>query len=248
MEYKQNPISYIRTTPINAYARDLLQGAQGLIAETDNVLFARVFSSIFTGVSAESLDILDHVSLCTYQSLCLKHYALDNTQSDARRDMAHQASEIYTLEVTRLLGSLFSFDHPFWTCFYDRHNAALHAKGQMTTLPMNDQAHLTYFLQRHYTMFYVPLDCMYYLHRQQGTHIKRDQGSLCGGVPSANYELIMQSLRWLLASLFMPETTIDFNHTKAYRKALSLVDHLNLPQYKEFIIQKMHGKKETVSK
>jgi hypothetical protein len=238
MEETQNPISYIRTTPINSYARDLLQGAQDLLFDSDNVLFARIFSAIFTSVSAKSLDVLDHVSLCTHQSLCLKHYALDQAQSDARRDMAHQASEIYALEVNRLLGSLFSFDHPFWTCYYDRHNDALHAEGQMSDMIDIDQASITYHLQRHYSMFYVPLDCMYYLagEQQHPDNTERHRGL------GMQYEMIMQSMRWLLVALFIPKTIKGFNRTDAYRKAISLVNHLDIPLYKDFIIQKMHDK------
>jgi hypothetical protein len=213
-------MSHIRTTPINAYARELLTGTQELLEGCLDMHSDEIFRSEFPDISTDALETLNHVSQCASYMVCLMHAARNSSLALERRNDASRAAQVFGLEMQRQLGHLFPMDHPFWLRFYDRHNKALRYDRLESEDTQEDQS--MHHIRNRYAAFFVPLDCLHYLTNQ---------------INYTSYELISQSVGWVLAGYYAPNNTADTDITQVYRKALRLVDRMNLPAYKKCVAE-----------
>ena len=212
-------MSYIRTTPINGYARELLTATQVHLEHCLELNSTVLFSPVFNGLSSTAATQIMHLEQCASYAMCLKHASLNgNLDIDSRNDAA-RASQVYVLEMQRIVGHLFDIDHAFWARYYDRHNKALRYDHVAVEVAGIHEAMHHY--QRRYAAYLVPIDSLHYLTDQ---------------VERTSYELIVQSVSWLLAGYFTPDAQSG-DKIKAYRNASRIAGSLDLPDYQTFISQ-----------
>lgn len=183
-----------------------------------------IFHGAFPGLDEQSANDLQRINriyaLCGNIRFVDDHHLHDFHSTD---DLPSSISDLlHCGEV--LLGQLFDLQNQFWEKYrwrVERWNAI-----EASIDPMSDLAYLGYQLSRRYGMHFVALDALH---------------SLSPARNSVDYELINQSLKWLITSYALRITGRRNLAAEANKTALRMTELLDLPAYPRFAMDVLAG-------
>jgi hypothetical protein len=216
-------LAYMRSAPITTTERDLLQSAEEFLDTALPLPIVAMLRPAFEGLPEHALTTIVNIAQCTAAALHLD-FAHSTTNSTSDITYIRQAGSVYLLETQRLLGSLFPIAHPFWQFYYIRRSAmnASESGGNARIENGWDCEKLPRYLQERYAMYFLIVDAMHY-------------ASECRN--KLAYELLLQSLKWILAGFYSGLLGARCNELSMYKRALKLTEPLDLPEFKTWITE-----------
>ena len=215
-------LQYMRTAPVSPGTSDQLMAVEKWLWEAPCLPAAALVGGEFTGIKPAIMDKLGHVQQCCEAVVHLRFVAEHELEIADQLATIEHTADVYAQELQRLLGSLFHIDDPFWEQFYARQNSLFDFKNPAPA-KLQEEPETTIsplYLQLHYGLFFITLDA---IHRcTMGQH-------------KIAYQLLLQSLKWVLTGYYSPRLTVGFRNQEAFHNAIQLVDSLKLPEYKAWL-------------
>ena len=140
------------------------------------------------------------------------------------------ATRIYHDELQRLLGSMFPPEHAFWDQYHHRNYTDLAFGVPISKTASHEEVQQS--LTRATGIYYSALDAMYFL---------------AGRMESSSYQLITHSLKWALQAYYTPARTAGFDRSQSLRNAIQLIESVDAPAYRSWLVHQIHHKTAHVS-
>ena len=201
---------HLETAPFSPFERDVLVASDHWLKGWP-VTFPvpSSFGPVFGDFEERESQSIAIAGQCSLRILILAYTQEAKPLSTYDQAVLDDAILIYTLEIQRILGGLFSLDHDFWGRLHQRIGGLYSSRTILTGDRSTD---------RHGVLL-IPFDAMYYL---------------TGSKSQLEYELLTQSVRAFTSSVFDKQE--DAARKRDLMLALRLLNRLDLEDFDAWIL------------